>query len=231
MTIEKDFETYLTIDDVTVDGRDVRMLRAIDEHGSMSAAAEALGRSYPRLHQRVSELEAAAGALVERRRGGADRGGSTLTDAARDLLTRFDRLAAGYEGVARVDETVLRGPVSDRDGELGVVDADVGGVVAVLPPDADRAAVAIRSDAVVLTAPADAPEAGGTSFRNRFAGTVAWLETGDAVARVGVSIGDAELVALVTRRSVDALDLAAGTEVVASFKATAARGVAIDDRN
>lgn len=66
-----------------------------------------------------------------------------------------------------------------------------------------------------------------------------WLEEGDAVARVGVDVADggdrtddgslpgpgADLVALVTRRSVETLGLDAGEAVVASFKATAARGV------
>lgn len=165
---EHDYDAYLAVDDRTIDREDVRMLRAIDEHGSMSAAAEALGRSYPRLHQRVGDLEAAIGPLVDSSRGGADRGGSTLTDAARDLVARFERLATGYEGVARVDETVLSGPVIDRDGELGTVATAVGEVLAVVPPDVERAEVLVRSDALVLTAPDDAPPGEGTSTRNRF---------------------------------------------------------------
>ncbi|WP_254763453.1 TOBE domain-containing protein [Natrinema marinum] len=234
--MEKEFDPYLRIDDVAVDRSDVAMLRAIDDRGSLSGAADALERSYPRLQQRVVELEAAIGPLVERTRGGADGGGSSLTGAARDLLARFDRLVAAYEGVARVDETVLSGPVVARDGELATVETAVGEVLAVVPADASTASVTIRSDAVSLHAPADAPRAEGTSVRNQFSGTVSWLEAGDAVARVGVTLesasnGDerAELVALVTRRSVDALGLDPGRSIVASVKATAARGVALED--
>ncbi|WP_408959170.1 TOBE domain-containing protein [Natrinema sp. 74] len=237
--MEKAFDPYLRIDDVTVDRSDVEMLRAIDDRGSLSGAADALERSYPRLQQRVVDLEEAIGPLVERTRGGADGGGSSLTAAARDLLARFDRLVAAYEGVARVDEAVLSGPVVDRDGELATVETAVGEVLAVVPAEAETAAVTIRSDAVSLHAPSDAPPAEGTSVRNRFSGTVAWLEAGDAVARVGVDLeGDStadddpvELVALVTRRSVDTLGLESGRSIVASVKATAARGVAVTDRD
>ncbi|MFA9501419.1 TOBE domain-containing protein [Natrinema sp. H-ect1] len=232
--MEKEFDPYLRIDDVTVDRSDIAMLRAIDDRGSLSGAAEALERSYPRLQQRVVELEDAIGPLVERTRGGAGGGGSSLTDQARDLLARFDRLVAAYEGVARVDETVLSGPVVNRDGELATVATDAGEVLAVVPSEAAAASVTIRSDAVSLHAPEDVPRAEGTSVRNRFPGTVAWLEAGDAVARVGIDLeaaedggdaDDAELVALVTRRSVDALGLEPGRSIVASVKATAVRGV------
>ncbi|ELY75264.1 TOBE domain-containing protein [Natrinema gari] len=257
--MEKEFDPYLRIDDVSVDRNDIAMLRAIDDCGSLSGAAAALERSYPRLQQRVVELEAAAGPLVERTRGGADGGGSSLTESARDLLARFDRLVAVYEGVARVDETVLTGPVVDRDGELATVETGAGDVLAVVPTDAVTASVTIRSDAVSLHAPTAVPRAEGTSVRNRFPGTVSWLEAGDAVARVGVDLaaGDAgddvdgqdggdrdgvgngdhedanegsDLVALVTRRSVATLELEPGRSIVASVKATAARGVARDDR-
>ncbi|ELZ14371.1 TOBE domain-containing protein [Natrinema thermotolerans DSM 11552] len=229
--MEKEFDPYLRIDDVTVDRSDAAMLRAIDDRGSLSGAAEALERSYPRLQQRVVELEDATGSLVERTRGGAGGGGSSLTERARDLLARFDRLVAAYEGVARVDETVLSGPVVDRDGELATVATDAGEVLAVVPSEAAAASVTIRSDAVSLHAPEDVPRAEGTSVRNRFPGTVSWLEAGDAVARVGIALeaaedGGAELVALVTRRSVDALGLEPGRSIVASVKATAVRGIA-----
>lgn len=240
MTIEKEFDPYLRIDDVAVDRSDVAMLRAIDDCGSLSGAADSLERSYPRLQQRVVALEESIGPLVERTRGGADGGGSSLTETARELLARFDRLVAAYEGVARVDETVLSGPVVDRDGELATVETPVGEILAVVPADAARAAVTIRSDVVSLHAPSDVPPAAGTSVRNRFSGTVAWLDAGDAVARVGIDLelerdangdGDepSELVALVTHQSVETLGLEPGRSIVASVKATAARGVARDE--
>jgi molybdate transport system regulatory protein len=59
-------------------------------------------------------------------------------------------------------------------------------------------------------------------------GTVRAVETGERVARVAVDIGiDDPLLALVTEDSRETLGLAVGTEVVASFKATATRGTPI----
>jgi len=171
--------------------------------------------------------------LVERTRGGANGGGSSLTPTARELLARFDRLVAAYEGVARVDETVLgerlstatensrpsrplRGDSGCRSGRRrdGVCDDPLRRRES---PRAKRRAASR-----------------GTSVRNRFPGTVSWLEAGDAVARVGIDLesadggdggSDTELVALVTRRSVETLGLEPGRSIVASVKATAARGV------
>jgi len=202
---------------------DVALLRAIDEHGSINEAATALGRSYSRSQQRVVELEAAFGALVERRRGGPDGGGSSLTDTAGQLLAEFDRLETAVAGLTDVEETVLAGTVVDRDGELGTVETEAGPVRAIVPSTADSVRLAVRADAVTLHAPESVPEP-ETSARNRFHGTVREIVSGDALARVTLDI-DAEtaLPVLVTGTSVETLDLTPGDAVVASFKATATR--------
>ncbi len=75
MTIEKEYSTKLTADGVTIDRRDVDMLEAIDQHGSMHKAAEALGRSYARLQNRVVEIEDAVGPITERQRAEATAAG------------------------------------------------------------------------------------------------------------------------------------------------------------
>lgn len=216
---------------------DATLLRAIRDAGSVSAAAERLGRSRARALDRIETLEDAFGSLVERRRGGAGGGGSDLTDRATDLLTRFDRLRAAVAGTANVAERVLPGTVVERDGELGVVDTDPGPVRARLvatpdraPPTVDsRVQVGIRSDAVTLHAPADSPPADGTSARNRFEGTVVDLDRGTAVASVEVDVGGpAPLVALLTHESLDRLSLEPGASVVVTFKATATRAIAVE---
>ncbi|MGA9401977.1 MAG: molybdenum-binding protein, partial [Haladaptatus sp.] len=51
------FDAQLVSGDVTFDARDVQLLRAIDEHGSLNAAATALGRSYAHAQRRVVTLE------------------------------------------------------------------------------------------------------------------------------------------------------------------------------
>ncbi|SFK61171.1 molybdate transport system regulatory protein [Halogranum rubrum] len=224
-------EARLRAGDVTFGVDDAALLRAIAESGSVSAAASELGRSRSRALTRLETLESAFGSLVERRRGGSDGGGSRLTDTAHDLLARFDRLCAAVSGTAQASETVVEGTVTERTGELALVETAAGTVRALVDENAavDSAVqVSIRADAVTLHAPDDAPAGGATSARNRFRGTVTGLDVGTAVASVTLDVGTASpLVALVTVESVERLALAVGDEVVASFKATATRATTV----
>ncbi|PSQ04690.1 molybdenum-binding protein [Halobacteriales archaeon QS_6_71_20] len=228
------FEASLVADGATFDARDAALLRAVAAAGSVSGAAAELGRSRARALSRLETLEAAFGDLVQRRRGGADGGGSRLTADARALLARFDRLTAALSGTAGAAESVFEGRVADREGELAVVDADAGSVRALAVGDPEPAAgdpvqVSVGADAVTLHDPAETPPADATSARNRFTGVATAVERGDAVVRVDVDVGaGGPLRALVTVDSADRLGLAAGSDVVASFKATATRVTAVD---
>ncbi|WP_440007166.1 TOBE domain-containing protein [Halomicrococcus sp. SG-WS-1] len=222
------FDAHLRADGVAFDADDAALLSAVAESGSLNRAAESLGRSYSRAHARLTDLEDAFGPLVERQRGGSGGGGSELTDRAEELLARFDRLRAEFTGTAEVEETVLTGRVVGREGELATVETPAGRVRALAGdaavPEADAVQVSVRADAVTLHDPADAPATDATSARNRFAGEVASVERGEAVARVVVDVdADAPLAALVTMDSVEKLALRPGVGVVASFKATATR--------
>lgn len=224
MDVDAGFDARLRADDVTFTGRDAELLDAIADAGSLNRAADTLGRSYSRAHGRLERLEAAFGPLVDRRRGGADGGGSHLTDRAHELLAQFDRLRAGYTSVAETAEAVLAGTVTDRDGELGTVTTGAGAVRAIVPPDADDVEVSIRADAVTLHEPGDSPPAEATSARNRFDGRVTSVQRGEAITHVTVDVGaDDPLYALVTEDSRERLTLEPGRAVVASFKATATR--------
>ncbi|WP_299270240.1 TOBE domain-containing protein [Halorientalis sp.] len=227
MDVSPDFDVQLGRDGVALTVRDRELLSAIDEAGSLNAAADSLGRSYAHAQRRVVELEDAFGSLVDRSRGGGGGGGSELTDRAQELLATFDRVRAEFAGVAEADETVLTGRVIDRDGELATVETAAGRVRAVTPPDCTAVAVTIRADAVTLNRPADAPEPGGTSARNRFEGQVLEVDHGETLARVTVGIDpELHLTALVTVESVERLGLDSRAAVVATFKATATRAVA-----
>jgi len=223
MDHEVDVDARLDREGVRFAARDAQLLRAIREHGSLNGAANALGRSYSRSQQRVVELEDAFGQLVERQRGGSGGGGSSLTETAESLLVEFDRLEAEFAGLTEVEETVLRGRVVERDGELGTVETGAGLVRAIVPPTAEEVRLAVRADAITLHAPGSVPET-ETSARNQFRGEVREVRSGDALARVMLDIGaDTDLTVLVTRTSIDTLGLEPGTPVVASFKATATR--------
>jgi molybdate transport system regulatory protein len=66
------------------------LLRAIDSTGSIRAASARVGWSYRHAHAYIENAEAALGrALIERARGGNERGGARLTPAGRDFLRRY----------------------------------------------------------------------------------------------------------------------------------------------
>lgn len=246
-------EAHLRADDVTFGAADAELLRSVEARESVRGAAEVLGRSRARALNRIAALEEGFGPLVERQRGGADGGGSRLTADAETLLARFDRLRATLSETAAVSESVLSGKILDREGEFGSVKTDAGVVRALLVdrvlanggeggdregmPE-DRSAqldvgaqvqVSVQADAVTLYRPPDAPSDGETSARNRLSGTVAYVEAGESIVRVGVEVGaDAPLVALVTQESRRRLGIEPSMEVVASFKTTATRATAND---
>lgn len=225
MDLQADFNAQLDKEGVEFTDRDATLLEAIYKHASLNKAADALGRSYSRSQQRVVELESAFGPLVDRQRGGTGGGGSTLTTTAQQLLQEFDRLQVEFTGVAEAEETILPGTIVECDGELATIETAAGSIRAVIPASVPNVRVSIRADAVTLHAPRAVPDS-ETSARNRFRGTVVSIEEGDALARVFLDIGaDTDLTALVTHTSITTLDLGAGDEVMASFKATATRAV------
>lgn len=67
---------------------------------------------------------------------------------------------------------------------------------------------------------ADQPESLDLSARNRLRGRVGAIRADGLMAEVVVTIGDQELVSLITRSSAERLGLAVGTQVVAVIKST-----------
>lgn len=215
----------LVRDGVEFDERDVRLLRAIGETGSVAKASTTLGRSRARDLSRIEELESAFGELVHRRRGGSGGGGSELTDTATRLLNQYERLQAALSATARVPETVLEGTVSSVSGELADVTTSVG-TVRGLHDDVDleeRVQVRIGADTLTVLDPAADPDPDATSARNHLSGTVSGIERGETVFTVCVDVDGTDFRALVTADSADRLELTEGREVVLTWKATATR--------
>lgn len=78
----------------------VRLLEAIEETGSISAAAERMQVQYRCAWEKLDEMEAGLGLrLVERHVGGAHGGGARLTDCGRDYVARFHQFAQGIEAI------------------------------------------------------------------------------------------------------------------------------------
>lgn len=71
----------------------IELLRAVAEHGSISAAARALGMGYKRAWSLLDELQRAIPvAIVETAAGGSKGGGAQVTAAGRELLKHYDEL-------------------------------------------------------------------------------------------------------------------------------------------
>lgn len=73
----------------------VALLRAVEEHGSITQAARAFGMSYKAAWDAVNTMNTLAGEpLVVRTTGGRGGGSSTLTERGRQLIARFEQLEA-----------------------------------------------------------------------------------------------------------------------------------------
>lgn len=135
-------------------------------------------------------------------------------------LDVFDRPAD--ETVARIVgvETVLPASVVDATGGLLRLRVGTTEVVAVgTRPVGTAVLISIRAEDVIIGASA-ADEPSAFSARNHLAGRVTAIEPAGPLVRVRLDCGF-PLVAAVTRPAVEALGLAAGTAVVAIFKAPA----------
>lgn len=70
----------------------VRLLAAVSETGSISAAARSMGVPYRIAWQKIAEMETQLGhKLVETQIGGVKGGGSRLTPLGQDYVERFAR--------------------------------------------------------------------------------------------------------------------------------------------
>lgn len=76
----------------------MKMLRSIDNSGSIKLAAHETGISYRRMRGAIHEMESTIGyALVRTQRGGGGGGSAELTSAAHALIYTFDKLSAGFQ--------------------------------------------------------------------------------------------------------------------------------------
>lgn len=68
-----------------------RLLRGIEEKGSLRAAAGSMGMAYTKALTLLKNAEAALGfSLVKRTAGGRSGGGSTLTKEGKEWLTKYE---------------------------------------------------------------------------------------------------------------------------------------------
>jgi molybdate transport system regulatory protein len=174
----------------------IALLAAIDETGSITGAAKAVGMSYKGAWDAIDAMNNLAGEpLVVRATGGKGGGGTTLTPRAQRLIATFGAIEREHR---RFLERAAAA-VSALGGEAGTDAADrLSGDLAVLGRFGLR-----------------------TSARNQLYGTVAELVRGSVNDEVSIALpGGQLLAAVVTRESTEALGLAVGAAVVALVKAS-----------
>ena len=72
------------------------LLISIDRYGSISAASRKMGISYRKAWSSIQAMEGCLGKqLIFRKRGGLGGGTASLTDAAKDLIAKYDRVVGG----------------------------------------------------------------------------------------------------------------------------------------
>lgn len=73
----------------------VKLLKAIDETGSLSKAAKAIGMSYKKAWNLIDSVNKHAQQIVvEKSTGGKDGGGTKVTEYGKELIAQFDALNA-----------------------------------------------------------------------------------------------------------------------------------------
>lgn len=71
----------------------VRILEAVQREGSLNKAAESLGMSFRHAWGYISAVEKRLGTkLLDKKKGGKDKGGSILTNEALELINKFQKL-------------------------------------------------------------------------------------------------------------------------------------------
>lgn len=95
---------WVEIEGQPVFGRGRRfLLEAIDRYGSINQAAKEVNISYRKAWGYIRAMEERLGfRLIERQTGGKNGGGATLTEEARQFLTKYEELELGIREM--VDE-------------------------------------------------------------------------------------------------------------------------------
>jgi molybdate transport system regulatory protein len=98
----------------------IALLRAVAEHGSITAAAKAYGISYKAAWDAIDAMNRASGQpLVERSTGGRGGGSTLLTERGRKLVARYAQLDEAHQRFVEL----LAKSADDLDADFSLLDA------------------------------------------------------------------------------------------------------------
>ena len=175
----------------------IRLLEAIDRDGTISRAAKAVPLSYKAAWDAIEAMNAAAGEpVVERVTGGRKGGGTTLTPYGARLVAMYRAIERDYqEALAHVVAQL-----GDPSGEESPGDEE------------GRFRETLRERFL------------RTSARNRFCGSVTAIIEGPSGIDVRIRLADGvELGSIISRASMESMDLRIGVRVSVFFKAASVR--------
>lgn len=111
MSPQMRFRMRITTGDVIAVGPGkIALLEAIQETGSITAAAKSLGMSYRRAWMLIDELNRSLRvAAIDSSKGGASHGGSVVTDTGKELIAVYRRIESTAAAACRPDILKLMG--------------------------------------------------------------------------------------------------------------------------
>ncbi len=104
--------------DIAIGPGKIDLLEEVKQTGSIAEAGRTLGMSYKRAWQLISTMnDAFKLPVVVTSRGGASKGGATLTPFGEDLLDRYRRVQSETERLAEADLTALTAALANGSDE------------------------------------------------------------------------------------------------------------------
>lgn len=214
--------------DIIYRKKDHELLKAIQEYNSINKAAENLNRSYSSSQKRIVKLEKELGDLIETKRGGIKGGGSKLTENAKKLINRFERLKTEYDYVKEINITTVKGKVKETKTTLCVIDTPIGEIIAALTDKlekGDLAKILIREDSVIIKKPEKKSKKVITSARNQFEGKIEKIISFEDIIKLNIQINNTIITTTVTKESQQKMNLKENDKVKISFKAMATKTI------
>jgi len=221
---KKDGPQYrLKLDDkiILLNNKKFKLLENVDDCGSIMEASKKENIPYRSALKYIEELEKEINkSIVSTSRGGKGGGGkSKLTSYGKLILKEYRKV----ESILKMHDDVneIETHITDIDQENKIIYINLNHKKVILPL---RGNFNIGDKVLVLISPEDIfvmLEPQKSSVRNIFEGKITSMEFKNHLIRLNINLGEYNLFADVTERSMDQLNLALGKNVFIGFKAAA----------